>query len=209
MFQTDDSPRELSSVADGAPAAAAAQAASRPVGACSNHSSGSRRSTTPQNGSAVRLASYSAEGASWLSKACPARRCLARQGMVGQGAGEADRVEAPEQVAWIGPGSASVRGLVKEVRVERRHGRWRRCESGRASCSASKRPLSTATTTVDKPRKPPAMRGAAAGADGLRPRRMSSHPVDTSRALVARCLEFVTKDASSRKKASADLLTNR
>src|SRR6185312_3772368 len=58
-------------------------------------------------------------------------------------------------------------------------------------------------------RKHPVMRGAAAGADGLRPRRMSSHPVDTSRALVARCLEFVTKDASSRKKASADLLTNR
>lgn len=131
MFQTDDSPRELSSVADGAPAAAAAQAASRPVGACSNHSSGSRRSTTPQNGSAVRLASYSAEDAPWLSKACPARRCLARKGMVRYGAGEADRVEAPERVAWIGPWPASARGLVKEARVERRHGRWRRCESGR------------------------------------------------------------------------------
>jgi len=148
MFQTDDSPRELSSVADGAPAAAAAQAASRPVGACSNHSSGSRRSTTPQNGSAVRLASYSAEGAPWLSRAWPARRCLARRGMAGQGAGEADRVEAPEQVAWVGPGPASARGLVKEVRVERRHGRWRRCESGWASCPASKPPLSTTTTTV-------------------------------------------------------------
>src|SRR6185437_16835420 len=69
MFQADDSPRELSSVAGGAPAAPAARAASGPVRACSNHSSGSQRLTALQNGSAARLASYSAGCAPWLSKA--------------------------------------------------------------------------------------------------------------------------------------------
>src|SRR6185312_2472658 len=159
MFQTDGSPRELSSVAGEAPAAAPAQTASRPVCACSNHSSGSQRLTTLQNSSAARLASYSAECAPWLSKAYrrPAAPLRIRLGIMA----------GIEVAAFHLPARQSInRGNVRP-------------------------------------------RAARQLVPMVSPRSMFSTHVDASRASVARCLEFVTKDASSRKEASADLLTNR